>query len=343
MRKHSNLVKLIRDAQTILIIGHQNADPDAVCSAYAFSKLINAINHKAKVSFSSPDGVSKLSKQLLQTIPLQVIEEFDVSQIDLIVTVDTNTLQQLGKLQATVMQAHKPLMMIDHHALHPENAKTAIHILCDDKSTSTCEIILELYMDLKIPIDEVVSQALLTGIIVETGHFSIATKRTIKSACTLIDRGADPAVALALTKQVMDESERIARMKSAQRVRLEKIDNWLIALSDIGSYHASAARSLISLGAHVAVVAGKRNDQLTVSMRSTHEFFQQTGLHLGTNLASPLGQRLGGMGGGHATAAGTNAKGEVGDALKQALKLLREFLTHPEKSIRDVNNPSTIT
>jgi len=338
LRKHSTLVKLIRKARTILIIAHQNADPDAVCSAYGFAKLITAVNRNAKVIFASPGGVSKLSKQLLRTIPMKAIQEFDVLQQDLIVTVDTNTLQQLGKLQGPIIQSQKPLIMIDHHALHPENAKIAKHILCDEKATSTCEIILDMYLSLQIPINRAVSQVLLTGLIVETGHFSIATKRTIKSACKLIERGADPVSALASTKQVMDESERIARIKSAQRLQLEKIDKWIIALSDIGSYHASAARSLISLGAHVAIVAGKRNDQLTVSMRSTDEFYQRTDLHLGTNLACPLGQLLGGMGGGHATAAGTNAKGEVGEALSQALKLLREFLTRPEKSKPMTNN-----
>ena len=334
-------MKLLFNANAILIVGHQNADPDAICSAYAFSQLIKAVNPKATVTFASPDGVSKLSKLLLQTIPLQFAEDFDTSQIDLIVTVDTNTLQQLGQLQEKIIQSQKPLVMIDHHALHQQNAKTAIHILCDDTATSTCEIILDMYADLKIPIDRSVSQALLTGLIVETGHFSIATKRTIKSACTLIEHGADPELALAVTKQAMDESERIARIKSAQRMRLEKIDKWLIGLSDVGSYHASAARSLISLGANVAIVAGKRNHQLTVSMRSTHEFFRQTGLHLGTNLANPLGERLGGMGGGHATAAGVNAKGEVDHALKQALQILREFLAHPEKSTRKPSNSLT--
>lgn len=336
-------MKLIQDARTILVIGHQNADPDAVCSAYAFSKLVKAINRKARISFVSPDGVSKLSKQLLQTIELQVTEEFDLSKTELIVTVDTNTLQQLGQLQEPIIKSLKPLVMIDHHAPHPENAKIATLIICDEKATSTCEVILDMYNQLAIPLKREVSQALLTGIMVETGHFSIANKRTILSACTLIDRGADPATALALTKQVMDESERIARVKSAQRMRLERIGNWLVALSDIGSYHASAARSLISLGAHVAVVAGMRNDQLTVSMRSTHEFFQQTGLHLGTDLANPLGQQLGGMGGGHPTAAGVNAKGEVHDALKLASTMIREFLTGTERSIRHTADQPAVT
>jgi len=135
----------------------------------------------------------------------------------------------------------------------------------------------------------------------------------------------------------MEESERIARVKSAQRLRFEKIDRWLVATSFVGSYHASAARALIALGAHLAIVAGKRNDDLTVSFRCTREFAQESGLHLGTDLASEIGRQMGGMGGGHATAAGANVKGEPGDALKRSVRILHEFLDRKAKSA----NPKT--
>ena len=125
MRGYPHLTKLLRKARVVLIIGHQNSDPDAVCSAYAFSVLARRINPKLKISFTSPDGVSKLSKQILSSIPLQVSDQPDLSEVDLIVTVDTNTLQQLGPLKESVLNSLKPIVMIDHHAPHPENAKTA--------------------------------------------------------------------------------------------------------------------------------------------------------------------------------------------------------------------------
>jgi nanoRNase/pAp phosphatase (c-di-AMP/oligoRNAs hydrolase) len=332
LRNYSRLAGLLRKSKATLVIGHQNADPDAVCSAYALSILISALNRRARVTFTSPDGVSKLSKQLLQSIPLKVVADINLANVDLVVTVDTNTLQQLGELQAPIANSGKPLVMIDHHASHPQAAQTATLVVCDDKSTSTCEIILDMYQKLRIPLKKTVSQALLVGMMVETGHLSISTKRTFRSACTLIDAGADPAAALSAIRPVMDESERIARVKSAQRMRLERIDGWLVVLSEIGSYHASAARAILAVGAHLVVVAGKRNDQLTMSFRSTHEFFAQTGLHLGTDIAAPLGQKLGGMGGGHATAAGVNAEtGDTREALNSALLLIRDLLARRRK------------
>ena len=332
MPGYARLVKLLKSAHSVLVLGHQNADPDAVCSAYAFSLLAKRINRKLTLSFASPDGVSKLSNQILKAVALEVVESPDPSNVDLIVTVDTNTLQQLGNLKGPVLDSRKPLVMIDHHAPHPENVKTATLVICDDRATSTCEMILDMHAKLHIPLSRAASQALLIGLIVETGHLTIATRRTFHSACSLIKAGADPETALAITRSSMDDSERIARLKSAQRLRMERIGKWVVAVSDVGSYHASAARALIALGAHLAIVAGKRNDELTVSFRSTRELASETGLHLGRDLANPLGIRMGGMGGGHSTAAGANVKGEVDQALKLVLRILRDYLAQPTKA-----------
>jgi nanoRNase/pAp phosphatase (c-di-AMP/oligoRNAs hydrolase) len=323
---------MLRSAETTLVLGHENADPDAVCSAFAFSHLALRLNRKLKLTFAAPDGISKLSKQILQVVPFEVTDNPDPSEADLIVTVDTNTIQQLGNLKNPVIQSHKPLIMIDHHAPHAESAKTATLIICDETATSTCEMILEMHKKLHVGLTKQVSEALLIGLLVETGHLTIATRDTFNSASELIKGGADPQVALAATRSTMDESERIARLKSAQRLRMERMGKWVIALSEVGSYHASAARGLIALGAHIAVVAGKRDDDVTVSLRSTRELSAETGFHLGRDLASPLGVRMGGMGGGHATAAGVNASGEVNQAFKFALQLIRESLQPPIKN-----------
>lgn len=338
MRGYASLVKLLRKIDSVLIIGHQNSDPDAVCSAYAFSKLVHRINRKVQTTFASPGGVSKLSEQIISAaVPIAVEENPDLSKFNLVVTVDTNTIHQLGPLRQQVQDSAKPLIMIDHHAPHPESTKTATLVLCNENSTSTCEMLLDMYTKLHMLPDPQVSQALLIGILVETGHLSIANRRTFASACALIKTGADPEAALSLIRTVMSDPERIARIRSAQRLKLERIDNWLIALSEVGSYHASAARGLISLGAHLAIVAGKRDDNLTITFRSTREFHNGTGMHLGMNLASVIGQKMNGMGGGHATAAGANITGDVREALRFSMIVVQEFLA------RKSSNSNTLT
>jgi hypothetical protein len=102
------------------------------------------------------------------------------------------------------------------------------------------------------------------------------------------------------------------------------MNEWLIALSHVSAYQASAARALIRLGAHMAVVVGKRGDKLQVSLRACRDFYEKTGIHLGRDVARPLGAYLHGMGGGHSTSAGANGAGEVNLALKRCVRILRE-------------------
>jgi hypothetical protein len=65
-------------------------------------------------------------------------------------------------------------------------------------------------------------------------------------------------------------------------------------------------------------------------LRSTRDFNLQGGVHLGTDIAGPLGAFLSGVGGGHAMAAGVSGKGEIEAALKQCLKLIEQKLAKPE-------------
>jgi nanoRNase/pAp phosphatase (c-di-AMP/oligoRNAs hydrolase) len=124
----------------------------------------------------------------------------------------------------------------------------------------------------------------------------------------------------------MDFSERVARMKACRRAKIMKVGNWIIAISHVSAYQASAARALVDLGAHVAAVAGQKNGKVEISLRCTRDFNQVTGIHLGRDIAKPLGEYLQGMGGGHATAAGVNGTGQMEKALKRCLRLVKEHL-----------------
>jgi nanoRNase/pAp phosphatase (c-di-AMP/oligoRNAs hydrolase) len=105
-----------------------------------------------------------------------------------------------------------------------------------------------------------------------------------------------------------------------------KINDWIAAFSHVSAYQASAARALIMLGAHVAVVAGQRGDTIQISLRADHDFYEESKVHLGRDIAKPLGDYLQGMGGGHSTSAGANGKGDVEASLKRCVRLLREKL-----------------
>jgi len=77
-------------------------------------------------------------------------------------------------------------------------------------------------------------------------------------------------------------------------------------------------------------VAGEKGDGIEISLRCTREFTEKTGIHLGRDIAKPVGEALQGQGGGHAMAAGVNGTGDIKVGLKRCLRLLKENLAKPE-------------
>jgi phosphoesterase RecJ-like protein len=316
-------------ARFVLLLCHHNADPDAVCSAYAFQSLLSKCKPDIVAEISTGQGISRLSKHILKHIPVTVNSQPDVEKADAIVLLDTNTLQQLGHLAERVASTQAPIIVIDHHAAHPQTEQIAKLCITNEDASSTCEMVYNFYkqLNLKPRLNE--AKALFLGITFDTRHFVLANSSTFKTISELSDIGVNPQEELSSLALPMDFSERVARIKACRRAKLVKTGNWIIALSHVSAYQASAARALVDLGAHMAAVAGQKNEKVEISLRCTRDFNQVTGIHLGRDIAKPLGEYLKGMGGGHATAARVNGVGYVEKGLKRCLRLVNEkFSNH---------------
>ena len=115
-------------------------------------------------------------------------------------------------------------------------------------------------------------------------------------------------------------------LKASQRLKLHTVGDWIIATSHLSSFQASAARALLLLGADLAIVVGNDKRKLRVSMRSTERFHKETSIHLGRDIAIPLGEEFEGAGSGHSTAAGVNGRGTPDKLVTRALLLLEPRL-----------------
>ncbi len=315
-------------ASFVLLLCHHNADPDAICSAYAFQSLLAKCRPNMSVEIGIGQGISRLSKHILKHIPTSVNLQPDVEKADAIVLLDTNTIQQLGQLAERVAKTATPIIVIDHHAAHPQTEQMAKLCITDEEASSTCEMVYSFYQQLNMKPGLNEAKALFLGITFDTRHFVLAKTSTFKTISELSDIGVNPQEELSSLALPMDFSERVARMKACRRAKLIKIENWIIALSHVSAYQASAARAIVDLGAHMAAVAGQKNEKIEISMRCTRDFNQVTGIHLGRDIAKPLGEYLQGMGGGHSTAAGVNGTGSVEKGLKRCLRLVKEKLSN---------------
>ena len=311
-------------ARFVVLLCHHNADPDAIGAAYALSSLLERLRPRIKTEIAAAEGPSRLSKHLLNTLQLKIVPDPKFGKADAIILLDTNTIQQLGEWAEIVKTSNSPIIVVDHHASHPETEQLATLLVSDENASSTCEIVYKFFMDMNVRFTESEAKALFLGIAFDTRHFILANSTTLKIVADLIDAGVNAQEVLNLLSLPMEESERIARLKASRRVRLLKVGVWIVAFSNVSAYLASAARALISLGAHVAIVAGQKNDKLRVSMRASQEFYKVTRVHLGRDLAKPLGEYLRGMGGGHSVSAGANGAGDLEACFRRCVRLLKE-------------------
>jgi nanoRNase/pAp phosphatase (c-di-AMP/oligoRNAs hydrolase) len=326
----TEITKILDEVQAsfILLLCHHNADPDAVCAAYAFQSLLAKCRPNMKVEIGTGQGLSRLSKHIMNHIPITVNLKPDVEKADAVVLLDTNTTQQLGYLAVRIAETEAPIIVIDHHAAHPQTEQIARLCITNEESSSTCEMVYNFYRQLSMKPKLNEAKALFLGIAFDTRHFILANSSTFKTISELSDVCVNPQEELSSLSLPMDFSERVARVKACRRAKLIKIGNWIIALSHVSAYQASAARALVDLGAHMAAVAGQKNEKVEISMRCTRDFNQVTGIHLGRDIAKPLGEYLQGMGGGHATAAGVNGTEHVEKGLKRCLRLVNEKLSN---------------
>lgn len=306
----------------ILLFCHHNADPDTICSAYAVQALSEALDPSAKSSIVLPNGASSLSRKIMADLDIIVAEDPSVEDADVIVVLDTATLNQLEEWGKVIASASAPKVFIDHHAPHPETSSVASLHIVDETASSTCEIVYQLYKRYSLIPTTKVARALLVGIAYDSKHFSIGTARTLRSVSQLLEIDGPLDQIMALLKSYRSRPERIARLKAAQRMQLHEVGGWTIATSHLSSFQASAARGLLGLGADVAVVVGKDRRRLRASLRATDKFNMETALHLGRDIAIKLGEEFSGAGSGHATAAGVNGEGNLRTMLKRTLELI---------------------
>lgn len=326
------IVKVLDEtgAGNVLLLCHHNSDPDAICSAFAFQGLLKKTRANLSVEIGSGGGVSKLAKNLFRYIPINVNLQPNVEKARVIILLDTNTIQQLDALADRVVKAKVPIIVVDHHIAHPETQKLCKLCITKEEAASTCEIVHDFYKEQNIKPDRDEARALFLGMAFDTRHFLLAKSTTFKAVAELVDSGVNSQEALAMLSLPMDLSERIARVKACQRANIVRIENWILAFSHVSAFEASAARAIIEIGAHVASVAGKKGDGIEISLRCTREFVDKTGIHLGRDIAKPVGEEFRGQGGGHAMAAGVNAKSDIKSGLKLCLQLLKESLAKSE-------------
>jgi nanoRNase/pAp phosphatase (c-di-AMP/oligoRNAs hydrolase) len=298
------------------VICHRNADADAYLSAFAVSALIKAMEPGCSVVIVAPEGMTTLTLRLSRKFVHDIVEEND-EEYDLYVAVDVGDTELLKGWLGKMRKSRGMKILIDHHPLRDHGLYN--HIIVDENATSTGEVVYNLFTSLSISPEKLVAQAMLEAIVFDSSHLAIAGESGLRAAIGLIDAGANLIEARKDLRSDPDYGEVLAKLKGAKRLVIYRLGEWVLAGTKVGSFQAHVARSLVFLGADLAVVAGETDDETRVSLRSTQRFYDATGLHLGTQLAEKLGNALGGHGGGHPTAASFSCSTDEDEALKKTI------------------------
>ena len=252
--------------------------------------------------------------------------EPNFERVEVIVVLDANNSEQLGRFGVEVKKSKSPVVIVDHHKPPTEKEFPVALEIVDDKSRSTCGIVYRLYEEAGVKVDEELAKALFLGIAFDTQLFRYADAETFLITSELVRSGLKPEEALDLFTSSMENPERIARIKASKRAKTLMLDGWLIAISHVSSYQASAARALVNLGYHLSIVCGERSGRVQVSLRCTREFHEKTGIDLASDLAEPLGRLLNGAGGGHSTSAGVNGYGSLEKTIELCESIIKDLL-----------------
>ena len=300
----NSLMELIAQASHIFIMGHKNADLDAVGAAMGVACLCRKKGKKANIVL---DLENNASRRLLQEV-LQQPEYRDIFisgqdallQCDnhsILIVVDTNRPDQVEC--KPLLEAISKVCVIDHHRRAADYINPVVVNLHETYASSASELVTELlqYAVESSDVLPIEAKAMLAGICLDTKFFNVRTgERTFEAAAALRRLGADTTeVKMLLQNDFQDTMAKYQIIKSARLYRQE------IAIAALNSatnrvLAAQAADELLNIsGITASVVMYPDGDTVIISARSIGSANVQM-------ILEPLG------GGGNAATAGAQIK-----------------------------------
>lgn len=181
----NQLEEMLKDAGTVVLLGHVHPDGDCVGSCLAASHYIKARHPHIQVDIFLEPASGKLS--YLDGIDQIRHEKTNGLVYDLCICLDSSDRERLGEFGSYLDEARHSIC-VDHHITNTRYAKVNV---VDPDASSTCEVLYGLLDERWI--DKSVAECLYTGIIHDTGvfRFSNTSAKTMKIAGSMMDRGID--------------------------------------------------------------------------------------------------------------------------------------------------------
>ena len=315
----NSLMELIGQSGHVFIMGHKNADLDAVGAAVGIACLCRKKGKKANIVI---DLEVNASQKLIEEIREQPeYRDMFISGQDamlmadnrsILIVVDTNRPDQVEF--KPLLEAISKVCVVDHHRRAADYINPVVVNLHEPYASSASELVTEilLYAVEKKDVLPIEAKSLLAGICLDTKFFNVRTgERTFEAAAALRRMGADTTEVKKLLQN--DFQDTMAKYQIIKSSRLYRQEIAIAALNTSTSrvLAAQAADELLNIsGITASFVMYPDNDQVIISARSIGSANAQM-------ILEPLG------GGGNTATAGAQMKGVT---VKEALDRLVESI-----------------
>ncbi len=320
----SSLAALIEQSSRVFVMGHRNADADAIGAAAGVCCLCRERNRKVNiVTDLNRNSAKKVIDMLRETpdykdrfiTPEDALLAADAKS--LLVVVDTNRPDQVES--KSLLESMTRVAVIDHHRRAADYIGNAALNLHEPFASSAAELVTEILMYAvdSSHIQQAELKALLAGIVLDTKNFNVrVSSRTFEAAAFLRRLGADTVAVKRLFQS--DFGSTVARYQLIEHAKLYRNS---IAISAVDGevpreLAGQAADELLGIdGIDTSFVLFKQGDAVFISARSIDAMNVQVVLE-------PFG------GGGNAATAGAQIRGKTITEVQQELvSALDQYLT----------------
>ncbi|MDJ0273923.1 MAG: DHH family phosphoesterase [Nitrososphaerota archaeon] len=314
----------------VSVLTHVGGDQDAIAAAFVLGNLLmDAYGASAVEGVHVPGEVSDHSERFASALSIPLIPS--LPEADHYVAVDVGSPAQLGEALPAVSGR---VTVIDHHQ-PGDRWPEGFEVLTAPEYKSSSEIVLDLSLLMARPLDAREATALFFGMYYDTVRLTVADALVLRKVGILGEYGAEPSVHSESLEVPPDYSERVARLKGLKRSSLFRAENVIIAVTRVGAFRSSVARTLILAGAGIAVVGDESNGVTDVVFRVSPEVIRTYSVNVVKDVIEPLTAKLGGQGGGHAAAARVRVPAAFDEVVSRCLELLGYALGSHVRPIED--------
>ena len=315
----NSMMELIGQSSQVFIMGHRNADLDAVGAAMGIACLCRKKGKPARIVVDLQQNAAEKFLEEIREVPEYrnafISGEEALLMCDnrsTLIVVDTNRPDQVES--KPLLEAIPKVCVVDHHRRAADYIQPVVLNLHEPYASSAAELVTELleYAVEKKDVLPIEAKALMAGLFLDTKSFNVRTgERTFEAAAFLRQLGADTVEVKKLLQN--DFQDTMAKYQIIKSARLYRQDLAIAALNSATTrpLAAQAADELLNIsGITASFVLYPDNDQVIISARSIGDANVQM-------ILEPLG------GGGNTATAGAQVKNasvkEVLDRLVSAI------------------------